>query len=158
MILTNTRQRVTGLTSTSTLSFELGISDQSTVKLDFDRVPLRLVKYWARRACIFYMLEGYIIFQSSASSYHVVFNLPVSWDVNIEIMCWVAIESQLEKLRDYVLMQGRKGSSTLRVGPKGEKPPPKIIEHARYGKQDKAIQEFLDKRKQLLSIYSKICV
>ena len=96
------------------------------------------------------MLEGFIIFQSSFTSFHVVFNLPVSWDVNIEIMCWMAIETQLEKLRDYVLMQGRKGASTLRVSSKGEKPPPKII--YRWGKQDKEIKEFLEKRKEIRSI------
>ena len=110
----------------STPEFIIGITDTSTVKLDFDRVPLMLVKYWARRACNFFMLEGFMIFQSSEYSFHVVFNLPVSWEKNVEIMCWVAIESQLEKLRDYVLLQGRKRASTLRVGPKGEKPPPKI--------------------------------
>ena len=130
--------------------FILGLSDQSTVKLEFDKVPLIFVKYWAKRTCTFYMLEGFIILQSSQSSFHVVFNLPVSWETNFEIMCWVATMSQLEKLRDYVLLQGRKKSSTLRVGNKGEKPPPTII--FRFGKQDKEINEFLIKRKEIQKI------
>lgn len=135
----------------SNLNFELGYSNQTTIKLDFDRIPLRLVKYWARRACFFFILEGFIIFQSSYSSYHVVFNLPVTWEMNIEVMCWVAIESQLEKLRDYVLLQGRKRTSTLRLGNKGEKSPPIII--YRYGKQDKEIRDFLEERREIKQVY-----
>jgi hypothetical protein len=139
------------MTNKLTPNFELGYSNQTTIKLDFDRIPLRLVKYWARRACLFFMLEGFIIFQSSYSSYHVVFNLPVTWEMNIEVICWVAIESQLEKLRDYVLLQGRKKTSTLRLGNKGEKPPPKIL--FRYGKQDKEIKDFLEERREIKQVY-----
>jgi hypothetical protein len=82
----------------------------------------------------------------------VVFNLPVTWETNIHVMCWVAVESQLGKLRDYVLMQGIKESSTLRVGSKGNRPPPKII--YRYGKQDKNIHSYLEKRKEIMKIQS----
>lgn len=112
-----------------------------------------LVKYWARRTCYWFKLEGFIIFESSKFSYHVVFDLPVSWELNIHIMCWVSVESQLGKLRDYVLMQGIKESSTLRIGSKSEKPPPKII--YRYGIQDKQIVEFLLKRNELHNVYEK---
>jgi hypothetical protein len=69
----------------------------------------------------------------------------VSWGMNVHIMSWVAVESRLEKMRDYVLMQCIKESSTLRIGNKGEKLSPKII--YRLGKQDKEITNFLDKRK-----------
>ena len=41
-------------------------------------------------------------------------------------------------------MQCRKGSSTLRVGPKGKKQPPKII--FQEGKQDEQIKEYLEIR------------
>ena len=139
----------TGLRKVSSHKFVVGITDRETVKLDFDRVPLMLVKHWARRACEFFNLEGFIIFQSSYLSYHVVFDRFVSWDENFMIMCWVALESQLQKVKDYVILQGRKGASTLRVWSKGEESPPNIIPHGRYGKQDKAIQEFLLKRKEL---------
>ena len=62
-------------------------------------------------------------------------------------MSWVVIQAQNAKLKDYVLMQGIKGSSTLRVGPKGEKPFPRII--YRYGKQDEEIHNFIKNRKEI---------
>jgi hypothetical protein len=142
-----TQLEAIGLTSKLSHNFVLGISDKSTVKLDFDGIPLRFVKYWSRRVCNWFDLEGFIIFQSSKLSYHVVFNLPVTWEKNIHIMNWVAVESQLGKLRDYVLMQGIKESSTLRVGYKGDKRPPKIIFHE--GKQDKNIQDYIIKRNEI---------
>ena len=60
---------------------------------------------------------------------------------------WVAVESQLSKLRDYVFMQAIKESSTVRVGKKLRKPSPRIV--YRYGKQDKQIKEFLEMRKTI---------
>jgi hypothetical protein len=137
-----------GLKKVSSHKFVVGITDKETVKLDFDRVPLMLVKYWSRKTYTFFKLDGFIIFQSSFSSFHVVFNRPVSWAENIMIMCWVALESQLQKLKDYVILQGRKGASTLRISSKGEKAPPKIV--YRYGNQDNMIKEFLEKRKDLI--------
>jgi hypothetical protein len=110
-------------------------------------VPLRIVKYWSRRACDWFKLEGYIIFESSRNSFHVVYNRPVTWRRNMHIISWIAVESQLGKLRDYVLMQVIKESSTLRVGPKFRKPSPKIV--YRYGKQDRQIREFLETRKTI---------
>lgn len=59
----------------------------------------------------------------------------------MHIMAWVAIESQIPKLKDYVLMQCIKKSSTFRVSPKGDKPSPRIV--YRYGRQDQEIQGFL---------------
>jgi hypothetical protein len=135
------------MVSRSTRSPVLGYSDRSTVKLDYDRVPLRIVKFWSRRPCDWFKLEGFIIFESSRNSFHVIYNRPVTWRRNMHIMCWIAVESQLGKLRDYVLMQGIKESSTLRVGPKFKKPSPRIV--YRYGKQDKQIREFLEMRKTI---------
>jgi hypothetical protein len=71
----------------------------------------------------------------------------VIWRRNLHIISWIAVESQLGKLRDYALMQVIKESSTLRVGPKFRKPSPRIV--YRYGKQDKQIQEFLEMRKTI---------
>ncbi len=79
------------------------------------------VKYWAKRACDWFQLEGFLILKSSEKHYHVVFNCPVIWRKNIHIMNWVAIESQSIKMKDYALMQGIKESSTLRIGPKRDK-------------------------------------
>jgi len=140
-------RQVTGLTSKSNLNFVLGISDKSTVKLDFDDTPFKTVMYWAERACNWFKLEGFIILKSSKNHYHVVFNRRVIWRKNVHIMSWVAIESQIEKLKDYALMQGIKESSTLRIGPKGDKPFPRMV--YRYGKQDGEIQNFLKKRKEI---------
>jgi len=77
--------------------------------------------------------------------YHVVFDLPVTWEKNVHIMCLVAVESQLGKLRDYVLMQCIKESSTLRVGSKCFRPPLKII--YRCVKQEKNIHSYLEKKR-----------
>jgi hypothetical protein len=65
----------------------------------------------------------------------------------MHIISWIAVESQLGKLRDYVLMQVIKKSSTLKVGPKFKKPPPRIV--YRYSKQDRQIREFLEMRKTI---------
>ena len=82
----------------------------------------KTVKYWALRAMNWFRLEGFIIFKSSEKNYpveldgdivfkynyknyHVVFNHTVSWRKNVHIMAWVAMESQIPKLKDYVLMQ-----------------------------------------------------
>jgi hypothetical protein len=135
------------MVSRSTRSPVLGYSDRSTVKLDFDRVPLSIVKYWSRRACDWFKLEGFIIFESSRGSFHVVFNRPVTWRRNMHVISWVAVESQLSKLKDYVLMQTIKESSTLRVGPKFRKPSPRIV--YRYGRQDRQIREFLETRRTI---------
>ena len=47
-------------------------------------------------------------------------------------------------------MQGIKESSTLRVGKKGNKSSPKII--FRFGNQSNKINEFLEKRREVLKI------
>jgi hypothetical protein len=140
------RRRVTGLTTEWSRKIVLGISDKSTVKLDFDGVPFKTVKYWAERACRWFKLEGFIILKSSEKHYHVVFNRPVTWVKNVHIMNWVAMESQISKL-DYALMQGIKESSTLRVGPKGEKPSPRIVYCA--GKKKGEIYNYLKKREEI---------
>jgi len=55
----------------------------------------------------------------------------LTWRKNMHIISWIAAESQLGKLRNYVLMQVLTESSTLRVGAKFKKPSPRIIH--RYG-------------------------
>ena len=65
----------------------------------------------------------------------------------MHIIGWVAIESQLGKLQDYVLMQVIKESSTEEFSPKFRKPSPRIVGH--YGKQDRKIKEFLEMRKTI---------
>ena len=95
-----------------------------------------------------------VVFKYSKKSYLVVFNRKVSWRKNVHIMAWVAIESQILKLKDYVLMQCIKEGSTIRVSPKGDKPSPKIV--YRYGKQDGQIRDFLLKRREIRDIMRKM--
>jgi hypothetical protein len=55
--------------------------------------------------------------------------------------------SQIKALIRYALMQGIKESSTLRIGPKGVEPSPRVIYH--WGKQDGQVKNFLRERKQI---------
>ncbi len=105
----------------------LGYSDTSTVKLDFDDVSFRIVKYWSFRATKWFKLGRFMILKSSKNHYHVIFDRPVSWKKNIHVMAWVALESRNAKLTDYLIMQCIKEASTLRVSNKGEKPSPRVV-------------------------------
>jgi hypothetical protein len=128
--------------------------DNNTIRLDFDNTSLDEVKYWAKRACNWHKLEGFIILRSSERHYHVVFDKTVTWATNMKVMCWVALESGNLNLQKYALMQGIKKTSTLRIGNKGKKKPPKII--FRYGTQDKQISGFLNNRTFILNSIRKL--
>jgi len=93
----------------------------------------------------FFRLRGFIILKSSKNHYHVVFDKSVSWERNLHIVAWVALESKNEKLKSYLCMQCIKESSTLRVSPKKDKLAPRIV--FCYGKQDNEIKKFLKYRK-----------
>jgi hypothetical protein len=97
-----------------------------------------------------FKLEGGVILKSSKGSYHVVFNRAVSWDRNLHILCWVAVESQSKALIRYALMQGIKESSTLRVGSKGNKPSPRVV--YRWGEQEGQVRAYLAERKAIKKI------
>jgi hypothetical protein len=137
---------------------------KSTVKLDFDEFSLAEVKWLVYRANEWFNLDGFLILESSTKtlrakhvksgktfyrfkkkSYHAVFNRRVSWVENTQIMAWVSMESHNVKLKDYVLMQILKGSSTLRLSNKGKKPFPKPV--FQFGNRDKQIAEFLDTKR-----------
>ena len=131
-------------------NFILGYSDTETVKLDFDKTPFRVVKHWADRTANWFKLEGYLILKSSENSYHVVFNRTVTWKENLKIVAWVCLHSHHSRLLRWLLMQCIKGSSTLRISPKGKKPAPRII--FRNGQQGKEIKSFLTQRDQIRKI------
>jgi hypothetical protein len=135
----------------------LGYTDKSTVKLDFDDVSFKFVKYWAHRAMNWFRLRGFVILKSSKNHYHVVFDRSVTWKKNGHVMAWVCLESRNEGLKRWFLMQCIKESSTLRVSPKGAKVSPRIV--FRNGKQDKEIKNFLLWRKYIRKVYAekKIC-
>ena len=132
----------------------LGYSDTETVKLDFDDIPFKKVKYWAERAMNWFKLGGYIILKSSKNCYHVVFDRSVSWTENMSIVAWVALQSQNRGLVKWLLMQDIKKSSTLRVSSKVKKKAPRIV--FIQGNQDEEITKFLKHRQQLKRISSII--
>jgi len=123
----------------------LGYTDKSTVKLDFDDVSFKFVKYWANRTMKWFRLGGFIILKSSKNHYHVLFDRSVAWKKNVHIMAWVCVESKNAGLIKWSLMQCIKESSTLRVSPKGEKLSPRVV--FRNYKQGKEINNFLAWRK-----------
>ena len=123
----------------------LGYTDKSTVKLDFDDVTFKIVKYWAIRTLKWFRLRGFIILKSSKNHYHVLFDRSVSWKKNVHIMAWVCVESQNEGLIKWFLMQCIKESSTLRVSAKKDKTSSRIV--SRFGKQNDEIRNFLKYRK-----------
>jgi hypothetical protein len=128
--------RVLGLTEKLKAKPMLGFSDCETVKLDFDDIRFRTVRYWASRAMKWFRLKGFLILKSSKNRYHVVFDREVSWSENIRIVAWVVLQSHSGSLCKWFLMQCIKGCSTLRVSSKCEKPSPRIV--YRFGKQSSA--------------------
>jgi hypothetical protein len=172
------------LTEKSKANPILGFSDTETVKLDFDETSFSSVKYWALRAtkwfklrgfvilkssekCYhvvfdrvvswfmkWFKLKGFVILKSSNKSYHVVFDRKVSWTQNMRVVAWVALQTHNMSLRKWFLMQCIKGCSTLRVSPKREKPPPRIV--YRYGKLDQNVKDFL-KYREIIKKMSQKC-
>jgi len=151
----------------------IGDWSRDTVRLDFDDTPLDEVKFWSYRACSWFHLEGFIVLESSRKEYvnkvggepvhkwtrtnHlVIFNRSVSWDLNVRIMNWVALQCRNTGLSAYVKMQCIKRSSTVRIGSKGNKPPPRIV--FRYGQQEGQIAKFRETRRFVLDAlgYGKV--
>ena len=139
------------MTRTSSHKFILGISDQETVKLDFDKMTFSKVRYWSQRALKHFKLQGFIILKSSKNNYHVIFDRALLWTDNVSIMAWVALLSHNEGLKCYLIMQCIKKCSTLRVSCKRGKAPPRVV--YRCGNQSENIRIFL-KNRQLIK---KIC-
>jgi hypothetical protein len=50
--------------------------------------------------------NGKVIYRYIERSYHVVFDRPVSWNKNVHIINWMAVESRSEDLKMFALMQG----------------------------------------------------
>lgn len=132
----------------------LGYTDTATVKLDFDDVSFRTVKHWASRTMKKFKLEGLIILRSSERHYHVVFDRTVSWAESMGAVAWACLQSKNKGLLNWFLLQCIKGSSTLRVSPKGAKPSPRIV--FRDGKQDKEVRNFLQHRRRIKNILRKM--
>lgn len=142
------------------------------VKVELDNVDFRFAKRIGKILNKRYNLDGFIILQSSTTnhkienadysktvyrfrtySYHIVFNRKVSESENRSIIAWLCMYLKDENLTKWFLMQCIKQTTTLRIGFKGKKKPPKIV--YRYGNQDKMIKEFLDNRQFILDFLNE---
>lgn len=132
----------------------MGYTDTETVMLDFDNTPFKTVRYWAFRAMKWFKLGGFIILRSSENNYHVVFNRRVSWSENMRIVARISLLSHNPMLEKWFVMQCIKEGSTLRVSPKKDKPPPRIV--FRHGEEDDQIREFLSHRKLVKNILRRL--
>lgn len=132
----------------------LGYSDTETVKLDFDNMSFKSVKYWASRIGRWFKLRGFIVLKSSNNRYHVVFDREVSWSLNVKIMGWACLQSKHKGLTGYFILQCIKQGSTLRISPKKDKLCPRPVYY--YGKQDGQIRSFLEYRHMLREFVRKL--
>ena len=95
-------------------------------------------------------LGSFIVLKSSENCYHVVFNRAVSWQENMKIVAWVSLLSHNDAVLRWFQMQCIKGSSTLRVSPKMDKPSPRIV--CRFGKQDGEVRNYLQYRRRIKKV------
>jgi len=128
----------------------LGFTDSETVMLDLDDMSFRSVKYWSLRTMNWFQLGGFIILKSSDRCYHVVFNRKVSWTQNMSVVAWVSLLSHNKDLHRWLEMQCIKQASTLRIGPKRQKPSPRIV--YKYGEQNGQIEGVLKYRRMIKRI------
>lgn len=144
----------TGLTEKSNPDLPtLGYTDTATVKLDFDNTSFKFVKEWVLKATEWFKLEGFLILKSSKNHYHVVFNRTVTWEKNLHVVAWVALQSKNKGLKRWLLMQCIKENSTLRISSKKEKLSPRIV--GRHGRQDQQIKKYLEWREIIKKIDRK---
>jgi hypothetical protein len=134
----------------------LGYSDCKTVKLDLDNMASSTVKEINTRTMNWFNLGGYLTLKSSRKCYHSIFDRYVSWAENVAIMAWIALNlfTKNPKVTKWFLLQCIKGSSTLRITPKKDKPSPRIVDWS--GEQNHAIQNFLKERKRIKRIYHSL--
>ena len=125
-----------------------------TVMLDLDNVSFKTARYWARWSMKFFDLWGFIILKSSKDHYHAVFDRTVTWSENMSIVSSAVINSRNLGLQRWFNQQCRKIGSTLRVGPKGDKPSPRIV--YREGREDDRIKNFLKFRRQIKNIMKRV--
>ena len=131
----------------------LGYTDRNTVKLDFDNVCYEEVKYWAFKIMNEFKLGGFLILRSSERNYHVVYDRSISWAKNMSVVAQTCLETKSEGMIKWFLLKCRKQESTLRIGSKEEKAPPRVV--FRDGKQDGEIRNYLSSREKILSFPSE---
>jgi hypothetical protein len=137
-----------------------GITDTTTPKLDLDNVSYKTAKYWAFKILRLFKskskkkwtpntkidLEGFLIVKSSPKHYHIIYNRSVEWLENLNVIAWTCLLSHKTELMKWLVMQIIKGSSTLRIGKKFDKPAPRVV--FRFGKQDGEIKAYLKFRRE----------
>ena len=133
--------------------FLVGFTDTETLKLDLDETSFKDVKDLAKKTERKFNLRGFLILRSSKDNYHVIFNREVSWSENVSIMSHVVLATKKTKLLKWFLLQCRREASTLRVGSKGDKRPPRIV--FRSGDEASRIMVFLDSRRQIKRFLSR---
>jgi hypothetical protein len=133
--------------------FLIGFTDTETVKLDLDETSFKDVKSLVEKTEKKFDLKGYLILKSSKNNYHVVFDREVCWSENVSIMAYAILTSHKTKLWKWFLLQCRRKASTLRLGSKKDKPPPRIV--FRNGDSADRIRVFLKVRKGIKRFVSR---
>ena len=133
--------------------FLIGFTDTETVKLDLDETSFKDVKCLAEKTEEQFNLKGVLILRSCKDNYHVVFDRDVCWSENVSIMAYAILTSGKPKLRKWFLLQCRREASTLRVGSKRDKPPPRIV--FRNGDSSSRIRVFLKFRRGITRFVSR---
>jgi len=118
----------------------IGFTDQDTVKLDLDGIPIDGSEMIADYLLTRFGLEGYIILNSSGDNHLVLFNRPVTWEDNTHIMGFASWMIKTEDFNRWLVMQLIKKSSTVRVSAKGDKPAP--VQVLEKGTVDNCIQRY----------------
>ena len=103
------RQRImvpleNGFGRKSSLNAIFGLTNDEAVMLDFDETPFRQARDWALKTMKFWDMKGLIILKSSEDCYHVVFDRPVSWDENVQIMSWVCLLTKHQKFTGWFIL------------------------------------------------------
>lgn len=148
-------RKATGLTTKWSHNIIIGDCDRETIRIDFDEMSLKQVKLLCRKTKNHFRLKGFRILRSSLKHYHAIFNRKAkSYEYNCKVMAWIAIISKNVEVKNYALMQIRKGTSTLRISHKGEKPSPRTVYYE--GDQGGQIQVFLENRRIIKDIVKKI--
>jgi hypothetical protein len=141
-----------------------GISDTSTVKLDFDNMQFKTAQHYAFKILRLFRsrktdkwtpehkinLEGFLIRKSSPKHYHIIYNKTVSWLENLEVVAWACLLTHKIELMQWFVMQTMKCNSTLRIGRQGDKSAPRTV--YTYGKQDCEIRNFLKIRRKFRNV------
>ena len=114
-----------------------GVNSSNYVMVDVDEMDVISVYQLAVRGCEFHDLGGFIMYRSSESGYHLVFDKYFDDYLDVlQVVSWFGIVSHNENIWKWVCMQLIKGYSTLRVGEKRivgmpVKPSPELV--ATYG-------------------------